>query len=263
MPTNYFKTSAPLYDSHAHYDDLRFEADRCEIIEAAHKNGVAFINNIGSNLENSRMSLALAEKFDYVYATVGVHPCEVVGMTKRDIDTLRTLAQHKKAVAVGEIGLDYHYDEPLPEEQRLWLAPQLELAKELDLPVVIHDRESRGECMKILKEHKISKGVVHCFSGSAETAKEFLKMGLHISFTGVITFKNARRAIEALKIVPMDRLMIETDCPYMAPEPYRGKRNCSGYVYRVAEKIAEIKGLTFDEVAQITTENAIRFFGIK
>ncbi len=252
-----------LYDSHAHYDDARFDADRLEIIETAHKNGVSFINNIGSNVENSKIGIALAEKFDYVYATVGVHPGEISGMTKRDISALRTLAQHEKVVAIGEIGLDYHYDDTDEEEQKMWLPPQLDLAKELNLPVVIHDRESRGECMKILKDHKISNGVVHCFSGSAETAKEWLKMGLHISFTGVITFKNARRAIEALKVVPMDRLMIETDSPYMSPEPYRGNRNYSGYVYRVAEKIAEVKGMTYEEVAQITTDNAIKFFNIK
>lgn len=252
-----------LYDSHAHYDDSQFDADRDEVIKAAHQSGVRFINNIASSIESSKASIALAEKFDYVYATVGVHPSDVSGMTENDIDILRNLAKHEKVVAIGEIGLDYHYDDTSEEEQKMWLPPQLELAKELDLPVVIHDRESRGECMQILKEHKISNGVVHCFSGSAETAKEFLKMGLHISFTGVITFKNARRAIEALKVIPMERLMIETDCPYMAPEPYRGKRNHSGYVFRVAEKIAEIKGMTFDEVAEITTNNAINFFGIK
>lgn len=252
-----------LYDSHAHYDDEQFDADRDEVIAAAHKSGVAFINNIASNLESSRASIALAEKFDYVYATVGVHPSDVRGMTNGDIDTLRSLASHKKVVAIGEIGLDYHYDDTSEKEQKLWLSPQLELAKELKLPVVIHDRDSRGECKQILKERHISNGVIHCFSGSAETAKEFLKMGFHISFTGVLTFKNARRAIEALRVIPLDRIMIETDCPYMAPEPFRGTRNHSGYVYRVAEKIAEVKGISFDEASRITTENAIKFFGIK
>lgn len=252
-----------LYDSHAHYDDSQFDADRDEVITSAHQSGVKFINNIASNLQSSRASIALAEKFDFVYATVGVHPSDVAGMTMEEIDTLRSLAKHEKVVAIGEIGLDYHYDDTLEEEQKKWLPPQIELAKELDLPVVIHDRESHGDCTKILRDYQVSKGVVHCFSGSAETAKELLKMGLHISFTGVVTFKNARRAIEALKVIPMDRLMIETDCPYMAPEPYRGKRNHSGYVFRVAEKIAEIKGMTFEEVAEITTNNAIKFFGIK
>lgn len=252
-----------LYDSHAHYDDSQFDSDRDAVITAAHNGGITYINNIASDIESSRKSIALAEKYDFVYASVGVHPSDVGGMTAEDIDTLRNLAQHKKVVAIGEIGLDYHYDDTSEEDQKTWLPPQIELAHELNLPVIIHDRESCGECMRILKEHKVSNGVIHCFSGSAETAKEFLKMGLHISFTGVITFKNARRALEALKVIPMDRLMIETDCPYMAPEPFRGRRNHSGYVYRVAEKIAEIKGLTFEEVAEITTNNAIKFFGIK
>lgn len=252
-----------LYDSHAHYDDRQFDADRCEVIAAAHKDGVEFINNIASDIETSKTSIALAEKFNFVYATVGVHPSEVRGMTQADIDWLRKAAKHEKVVAIGEIGLDYHYDDTSEEEQKLWLAPQLELAKELNLPVVIHDRESRGECMRILKEHKIQNGVIHCFSGSAETAEEFLKMGFYISFTGIVTFKNARRAIEALKMIPPDRIMIETDCPYMTPEPFRGKRNHSGYVYRVAEKIAEVKGMTFEEVAELTTANAKRFFGVK
>ena len=251
-----------LYDSHANYDDRQFDADRYEIIMQAHNQGVSFINNIASDIKSSKKSIELAEKFDFVYATVGVHPSDVHGMTNADIDTLRKLAQHKKVVAIGEIGLDYHYDDASEEEQKLWFPPQLELSNELNLPVVIHDRESRGDCIRILKEHKISNGVVHCFSGSAETAKELLKMGLHISFTGVVTFKNARKAIEALKVVPMDRLMIETDCPYMAPEPYRGKRNYSGYVIKVAEKIAEVKGMTVEDVAEQTTKTAKTLFGI-
>lgn len=251
-----------LYDSHAHYDARQFDADRDEIIMQAHNQGVSFINNIASDMASSKKSIELAEKFDFVYATVGVHPSDVHGMTNADIDTLRKLAQHKKVVAIGEIGLDYHYDDASEEEQKLWFSPQLELSKELNLPVVIHDRESRGDCIRILKEHKISNGVVHCFSGSAETAKELLKMGLHISFTGVVTFKNARKAIEALKVVPMDRLMIETDCPYMAPEPYRGKRNYSGYVIKVAEKIAEVKGMTVEDVAEQTMKTAKTLFGI-
>ncbi|MBE7011813.1 MAG: TatD family deoxyribonuclease [Ruminococcaceae bacterium] len=251
-----------LYDSHAHYDDSRFDADRDEMIMKAHREGVAFINNIASSIESSKKSIALAEKFDFVYATVGVHPSDVMGMTDNDIEILRDLAKHKKVVAIGEIGLDYHYDDTSEEEQRMWFPPQLELSRELSLPVVIHDRESRGDCIRILKEHNIENGVVHCFSGSAETAKEILKMGLHISFTGVLTFKNARKAIEALKVIPMDRLMIETDCPYMSPEPYRGKRNYSGYVIKVAEKIAEIKGLSVEEVAMQTTKTAKKFFNI-
>ncbi|MBO5955865.1 MAG: TatD family hydrolase, partial [Clostridia bacterium] len=173
------------------------------------------------------------------------------------------LSKHPKVVAIGEIGLDYHYDDADPDVQKFWFRAQLDLAKELELPVVIHDRDSKGECIAILKEKNISKGVVHCFSGSAETAKELVKMGHHISFTGVLTFKNARRAIEAVSAIPIERLFIETDSPYMAPEPFRGQRNDSSMVYRVAEKIAEIKGLSVNDVINITRENGKRFFGIK
>ena len=252
-----------IYDTHAHLDDRAFIDDRHAVIEKIRNSGVAFINNIAADMESSRTSIELAEKYDFIYATVGVHPSDTKDMTDADIETLKNLAAHKRVVAIGEIGLDYHYDDTDPETQKIWFRKQLDLAKELDMPVVIHDRESKGECINILKEKNISNGVFHCFSGSAEIAKAVLKMGFYISFTGVLTFKNARRAIEALEIIPLDRLFIETDCPYMAPEPFRGTRNDSSLVYRVAEKIAEIKGLDVQEVINITTENAKRFFKIK
>ena len=252
-----------LFDTHAHFDDEQFEKDRYAVLESLKDYGVSNIVNIGSDMKTSESSVALAEKYPFVYATVGVHPSETGDMTDADIEKLRKMAKHPKVRAIGEIGLDYHYDDNAPAEvQKYWFEKQLELAKELSMPVVIHDRESKGECLQILKEHKISNGVFHCFSGSAETAREILKLGMMISFTGVLTFKNARRAVEACSEIPMDRLMIETDCPYMAPEPHRGKRNFSGYVEFVARKVAEIKGLTFEEVAKITTENAKRFYGI-
>ena len=191
-----------------------------------------------------------------------MHPSETGGMTDADIDELRRMAAHKKVVAIGEIGLDYHYEDTERETQKYWLRRQLELVRELDMPVVIHDRESKGECMEILKEKGISNGVIHCFSGSAETAAEFLKMGFHISFTGVLTFKNAKKAIRALEAIPMERLLIETDCPYMAPEPFRGTRNDSSLVYRVAEKIAEVKGVSVEDTVRITCENALRLFKV-
>ncbi len=252
-----------LFDTHAHFDDSQFDNDRDATIESLKDLGVTNVVNIGADMQGSFDSIALAEKYDFIYATVGVHPHEVGNMTEDDIDTLRNLAKHPKVKAIGEIGLDYHYEDGTsPGTQRKWFIRQLELAKELNMPVVIHDRESKGECLEILKEHNISNGVVHCFSGSAETAKEILKLGMMISFTGVLTFKNARRAIEACAEVPIERLMIETDCPYMAPEPHRGERNFSGYAEFVARKIAEIKGMTFEEVAKVTTENAKRFYGI-
>jgi len=251
-----------LYDTHAHLDDSQFDSDRDAVIEKIRNSNVGFLNNIAADIPSSHASIALAEKYDFIHATVGVHPSDVLSMTDNDMETLRELSKHPKVVAIGEIGLDYHYDDSDPEIQKYWFRKQLDLAKELDMPVVIHDRDSKGECIAILKEKNITNGVFHCFSGSAETAKELIKMGLHISFTGVVTFKNARRAVEAVKAIPMDRLFIETDCPYMAPEPFRGNRNDSSMIYRVAEKIAEIKELPLEEVIRITTENAIRFFGI-
>ena len=253
----------PLYDTHAHLDDSMFDADRNEVIEKIKNSNVGLVNNIAADMESSHAAIELAEKYDFIYATVGVHPSDVLSMTDHDIDELRKLSKHPKVVAIGEIGLDYHYDDADPDVQKHWLRAQLDLAKELDMPVVIHDRDSKGECIAILKEKNITNGVVHCFSGSAETARELVKMGLHVSFTGVVTFKNARRAIEAVKAIPIERLFIETDCPYMAPEPFRGQRNDSSMVYRVAEKIAEIKELPVDEVIRLTRENAVKFFNIK
>lgn len=252
-----------LFDTHAHFDDEQFDADRDEVLKSLKSYGVGNIVNIGSSMKTSRTSVALAEKYDFVYAAVGVHPSETGELCETDIDELKRLAANLWVRAIGEIGLDYHYpDDVEPSIQKKWFVRQLELAKELNMPVVIHDRESKGECLEILKEHKISNGVVHCFSGSAETAREILKLGMMISFTGVLTFKNAKKAIAACAAVPLDRLMIETDCPYMSPEPHRGKRNFSGYVEFVARKMAEIKGVSYDELVDITERNAKRFYGI-
>lgn len=252
-----------LFDTHAHFDDEQFDADRDEVLKSLKSYGVGNIVNIGSSIKTSRTSVALAEKYDFVYAAVGVHPSETGELCETDIDELKRLAANPKVRAIGEIGLDYHYpDDVEPSIQKKWFVRQLELAKELNMPVVIHDRESKGECLEILKEHKISNGVVHCFSGSAETAREILKLGMMISFTGVLTFKNAKKAIAACAVVPLDRLMIETDCPYMSPEPHRGERNFSGYVEFVARKMAEIKVVSYDELVDITERNAKRFYGI-
>ncbi len=252
-----------LYDTHAHLDDEMFDADRDAVIEKIKASGVGLVNNIGSSMDSSRASVELSKKYDFIRATVGVHPSETRHLTMSDIDELREMAKNPKVVAIGEIGLDYHYDDTDPDTQKKWFEIQLDLAKELDMPVVIHDRESKGECLAMLKEKGIQKGVVHCFSGSAETAKKILDMGLNISFTGVLTFKNAKRAVEALKVIPLDRLFVETDCPYMAPEPHRGTRNDSSLVCHIAEKVAEIKGVPYDEVVKVTTENAIKFFKTK
>lgn len=252
-----------LFDTHAHFDDPRFDSDRHEVIQSLSSYGVGLVTNIGANLSTSKQSVELANCYDFIYATVGIHPGDVKGVREEDIEELRRLAvENPKVRAIGEIGLDYHYDDAEPELQQFWFRRQLELAKELDMPVVIHDRDSKGKCIEMLKEMEISNGVMHCFSGSAQTAKELVEMGFMISFTGVLTFKNARRAIEACAAVPLERLMVETDCPYMAPEPHRGERNFSGFVNHVAEKMAEIKGVSVEELAQITTENGKRFYGI-
>ena len=218
-----------LFDTHAHFDDPRFDLDRDEVIQSLSSYGVGLVANIGANIPTSKQAVALANRYDFIYATVGIHPGDVEGVKEEDIEELRRLAtENPKVRAIGEIGLDYHYDDAQPKLQQFWFRRQLQLAKELDMPVVIHDRDSKGKCIEILKEMEISNGVMHCFSGSAEAAKELVKMGFMISFTGVLTFKNARRAIEACAAVPLERLMVETDCPYMAPEPHRGERNFSG-----------------------------------
>lgn len=252
-----------LYDTHAHFDDPAFDADREELLSSMKDMGVALINNIGCDVPSSRASIALAEKYPFVYATVGHWPGNTCQMNEEMLEEYRCLAQNPRVVAIGEIGLDYHYEDTPRETQQYWFDRQMALADELGLPVVIHEREAHEDGLRIVKKWADRvPGVFHCFSGSTEMAREIVKMGWYVSFTGVLTFKNARRALEAAAAVPMDRLMIETDSPYMAPVPYRGKRNHSGYVGKVAEKLAEIKGITPEEAARITMENGKRFFRI-
>ena len=252
-----------LYDTHAHLDDEMFDIDRDDVINKIKSSGVCFVNNIASDICSSKASIELAEKYDFIYATVGVHPSETQKMSAEDINVLRMLAKHKKVVAIGEIGLDYHYEDTEREIQKKWFGAQLDLATELGLPVVIHDRESKGECIEILKEKRIANGVIHCFSGSAETAEELLKMGFYISFTGVVTFKNAKRAVRALEVIPLDRLFIETDCPYLTPHPFRGKLNEPANVVYIAQEIAKLKNMEIEDVARMTTFNAKTILGIK
>ena len=250
-----------FYDTHAHYDDEAFDADRDSLLPELHRQGIALINDIGCDVPSSRQAVALAEQYPFVYAVVGAWPGNTGDMTEDDIESYRQLCRHEKVVAIGEIGLDYHYDDVPRETQIYWFDRQMALAAELGMPVVVHEREAHGDGMEIVRKWADRvPGVFHCFSGSAEMAQELVKLGWYVSFTGVVTFKNARRALEAIEAVPMDRIMIETDAPYLAPVPYRGKRNHSGYVPKVAEKIAEIKGLTTEEVAAITMENGKRFF---
>lgn len=251
-----------VIDTHSHYDDEAFDEDRDEILKEMLNNSVEKIITIGCTMERSRMALELAEKYDNIYCAVGIHPEDCYELPENYLEELRKMAQSsKKVVAIGEIGLDYHSEGYKKEKQIEVFKEQLILAKELSLPVVIHSREATLDTMEILREFK-PEGVMHCFSGSAETAREIIDLGMMISFTGVITFKNAKKAVEACSAIPLDKIMLETDCPYMAPVPYRGKRNISSYVYNIAEKIAEIKGISVKEAIETCNENAVRFFGL-
>lgn len=250
-----------IFESHAHFDDERFDEDREQLLSSMNEKGVRFAINIGSSLESSQASVDLADKYDFIYAAVGVHPEEIADVDDAGIEKLRELAKNKKVVAIGEIGLDYHYRDDNKEEQIAAFRRQMELAKELSLPVIIHSRDACEDTLKVLREYK-PRGVVHCFSGSAETAKEVVALGMYVGFTGVVTFKNARRALEAVEAVPLDRLLCETDCPYMAPEPNRGKRCDSTMLEFILAKMAEIKGVSTQELADKTCENAKKLFGV-
>ncbi|MGN1303894.1 MAG: TatD family hydrolase [Oscillospiraceae bacterium] len=247
-------------DSHAHYDDEQFDSDRDELLLRLNKGGVRNIVNIGCTVERSQFSVELAKKYPFVYAAVGIHPEDASDAPSGYLDIIRKMAEYEKVVAIGEIGLDYHFEGFDREMQIRFFEEQLDLAKEMGLPVVIHSRDATEDTMNILQKRGEVSGVMHCFSGSAETAKQVLALGMNISFTGVLTFKNARRAVEALKVIPLDRLMLETDCPYMAPEPNRGKRCDSGMIVNVIEKIAEIKEVSPKLVAEKTMENTMKLF---
>ena len=253
-----------LFDTHAHYDADAFDADRLEVLASMPGQGVELILNPGCDLKSSQTAVELAERFPFVYAAVGVHPEECADWNaEHDIPVLEALAQNPKVRAIGEIGLDYHWPENPPRElQQQVFHAQLDLAEKLNLPVIVHDRDAHHDCLEIVRAHPNVTGVYHCYSGGVEDAKTLMKLGWMISFTGSITFKNARRALEVIDLLPLDRMMIETDSPYMSPEPFRGRRNDSGRVHLVAEAIARRKGLDPEEVARITLENGKRFFRI-
>ncbi|MBZ4646114.1 MAG: TatD DNase family protein [Petroclostridium sp.] len=253
-----------FFDSHAHYDDRRFDVDREILLESMKQKGVSYILNAASNIATSLECINLAENYDFIYASVGVHPHDVGDISENAMGLLADLAKNPRVVAVGEIGLDYYYDHSPREVQRYWFRRQIQLAKELDLPVIIHNRDAHADSMEIVTSEDISSigGVFHCFSGSWEMAKKLLEMGIYISIAGPITFNNAVKSIEVVKNLPIDKLLIETDCPYLTPIPHRGKRNDSTYIRYTAEKIAEIKGITVEEVAERTMENTKRLFRI-
>lgn len=252
-----------IFDTHSHYADHAFDEDREQVLAELPDKGIELVMLAASDMRDSLANSELAAKYDYVYASAGIHP-ESVDDTPTDyLDRLREIiASNPKVRAVGEIGLDYHYDDYDREKQIRFFREQLELAAELDMPVIVHSRNATEDTMEILKEYR-PRGVVHCFSGSAETAKEVIKLGMYIGFTGVLTFKNAKKALKALAEVPIDRLLMETDCPYMAPEPFRGRRSDSSMIAYTAAKAAEVKGIPVEELIDITCRNGMKMYGIE
>ena len=252
-----------IFDTHAHYDDEAFDGDRPELLGRLKEAGVGAVMNVAASLGSCRSTLKLAEAYDWIYGAMGVHPSETGELDQEGLQWIKEQCGRRKIKAVGEIGLDYYWkDNPPRALQQNVFHRQLELAQSLRLPVIVHDREAHQDCLSIVREHPQVTGVYHCYSGSLEDAKVLVKLGWMLSFTGVITYKNARKALEVIDWLPMDRIMIETDSPYLTPEPFRGKRNDSGYVHLVAEAIAQVKGVPPEEVAAVTLENGRRFFGI-
>ena len=247
-----------IFDTHAHYDDDAFDSDRESLLESLPAAGIGTVVNIAASPESIDACLGLAHTYDHVYCALGIHPEHCAEMTEALLEEIRIKLQDPRAVAVGEIGLDYYWPEPNPEIQRYWFMRQLQLAQEVDLPVVIHSREAAADTMKIMKDNHAERcgGVVHCYSYSAEMAAEFVKMGFYIGVGGVVTFKNARKLVEVTQKIPLEHLLLETDCPYLAPVPYRGKRNSSLYLPYVVARTAEIKGVTEEEVIRVTEQNA-------
>ncbi len=251
-------------DSHAHLDDERFDEDREELINSLQENGIEAVLNPGADLKTSRAAVALADKYPFIYAAVGCHPHDSKFMDDDTMNIFRELAKDKKVLGIGEIGLDYYYDNSDRETQKIWFREQIRLAKELDLPYIVHDRDAHEDIIRIMKEeyHSGTRGILHCYSGSVEMAREFMKLGFYISLGGPVTFKKAKTPKMVAKEVPMERLLIETDCPYLAPEPFRGKRNEPKLVKHVAEEIAEIREVTASEIAEKTKENFKRLFNL-
>ena len=250
-----------VFDTHAHYDDERFDADRDALLAALPGQGVELVLSAGSDMASSRVNVELAGRYDYLYAAVGVHPHSAKDFREEDLAQLESWAAHPKVKAIGEIGLDYHYDFSPRAVQQDVLRRQMRLAQKVDLPIVFHDREAHADSLAICREIPV-RGVFHCFSGSVEMARELLEMGYYLSFTGAITFKGARRALETIAMMPPERIMIETDAPYLTPVPYRGRRNDSTYVHLVAETIAQVRGMRTEQVIDLTRENGRRFFAI-
>ena len=251
----------PIFDTHAHYDDSRFDGDRDAVLAALPEAGVELVLDPGCDLPSSRAAAALAERYGHVYAAAGIHPENCAGFQDADLAALRQLLAQPKVAAIGEIGLDYYWAENPPRDfQQMVFRKQLALAEELDLPVIVHDREAHGDSLSIIREFPAVTGVFHCFSGSPEMAEELLKRGWYLGFDGPITYKNARRAPEVAAITPLERMVVETDAPYLSPAPVQGRRNDSRYLPHVIAKLAEWKGVTPEEMTRITCENGKRLF---
>ena len=253
-----------LFDTHAHMDDRAFDADRQQLLQALPEQGLALVMNPGCSLDSSKNVCRLIGEYPYLYGAVGSHPDVANEVTAEVIAQYRQMCkENDKIKAIGEIGLDYHYEDIPREIQQQAFRMQMALAAELNLPVIVHERDAHADGMAIVEEFPTVKGVFHCYSGSLEMAKWLIERGWYIGFTGVLTFKNARKALEVAANIPLDRLVLETDCPYMAPEPFRGKRNDPGYLYRMAERLAELRGLSVEEIHRITTENGKRLYRIE
>jgi len=254
-----------IFESHAHYDDEDFDADREELLASLAAHGIGTVINIGASMAGSEATVKLAEQYPFIYGAVGVHPSEVGELDEEKLERLRLLCGHEKIVAVGEMGLDYHYPEPAASLQKEWFERQLALAREVKLPVIIHSREAAKDTLDIMQVNHAGGfgGVVHCFSYAKEMAREYLNMGYYFGIGGVITFKNAKKLKEAVQYIPMDRILLETDSPYLAPEPHRGERNSSLNLPYVAEAVAQLKGISSEEVIEMTERNAKRLFGLQ
>lgn len=251
-----------IFESHAHYDSEAFEEDREELLLSLAENGIGTVINVGASLESCKKTEALMEKYPFIYGAMGVHPSDTAQLTEESFRWLRGQCDLAKTVAVGEIGLDYHWQEPDPEVQKRWFERQLELAREVKLPVILHSREAAKDTLDILRAHRAEEigGVVHCYSYSKEMAREYLNMEYYFGIGGVITFRNAKKLKEAVEYIPMEKILLETDSPYLSPEPNRGKRNTSRNLPYVAQEIARIKGISYDEVVEITERNARALF---
>ncbi len=253
-----------IFDTHAHYDDEQFDSDRAELLGSMADNGVGMIVNVSASYASCERVADMAQEYPFMYAAVGIHPDAVGDLDEESFARMKELFKRDKVVAVGEIGLDYYWDHESHDVQKRWFIRQLDLARELQLPVLIHSREAAADTMDVMKEHgRGLKGVIHCYSYSKEMAREYVKMGYYIGVGGVVTFKNARKLKETVEEIPLESIVLETDCPYLAPVPYRGKRNNSAYIKYIAEEVARIKGISPEEVILQTEENARELYGIK